>query len=361
MNTVTRIGWLLALSLPVLAEVKPECPIKKDEEAVISPAWAWQAKAGDPWFTELKAWVYEPEEDSAIRRTLLNTFRRQLHAPEEAMDNTLFSDRAGQFLVDNERGKDLVMLIHNKQTAVMPMTDGGGRTSTVVQLDWPSVSTGTPAPVTLQACEASGRASLQTLIRAIPPQGLTIISDIDDTIKISEVRDRQRLLARTFLMLYEAVPGMAPVYQAAAARGAVIHYLSASPDPLTGPLGGFIREFGFPDGPLHLRPFRTKSSDILKVGKDTVSYKKDVIRTIATRWPGRGLVLIGDSGERDPEIYADIARELGSRVRLIAIREVDGQLSSPRYVKTFRKLPAGQWLVFNDPTLLSAALQKISK
>ncbi len=46
------------------------------------------------------------------------------------------------------------------------------------------------------------------IIRLIEPrQGLFIISDIDDTIKISEVLDKVRLIANTFIHPFQPVPG----------------------------------------------------------------------------------------------------------------------------------------------------------
>ena len=42
--------------------------------------------------------------------------------------------------------------------------------------------------------------------------GMTVISDIDDTIKITQVRDRRAALRNTFLEPFAPVPGMAKVY-----------------------------------------------------------------------------------------------------------------------------------------------------
>jgi hypothetical protein len=46
------------------------------------------------------------------------------------------------------------------------------------------------------------------IIRLIQPrQGISVISDVDDTIKISEVLDKVRLLANTFIYPFRPVPG----------------------------------------------------------------------------------------------------------------------------------------------------------
>jgi phosphatidate phosphatase APP1 len=68
------------------------------------------------------------------------------------------------------------------------------------------------------------------------------------------------------------------------------------------------------------------------------------------RFPSRRFILIGDSGERDPEIYAALARKFPRQVERLHIRGVTGQLAdAPRYRKTFDALPAQSWTVFRHP------------
>jgi phosphatidate phosphatase APP1 len=70
----------------------------------------------------------------------------------------------------------------------------------------------------------------------VPPQGVSIISDIDDTIKRTQVRDRREMLLNTFARRFEAAPGMAAYYRALAqAPDTRFHYLSASPIQLYPP------------------------------------------------------------------------------------------------------------------------------
>jgi phosphatidate phosphatase APP1 len=64
----------------------------------------------------------------------------------------------------------------------------------------------------------------------------------------------------------------------------------------------------------------------------------------------RRLVLIGDSGERDPEIYGFIARKYPKRVHRIFIRAVKNEnLDDERFLKAFENIPRDKWLVFTDP------------
>ena len=69
--------------------------------------------------------------------------------------------------------------------------------------------------------------------------------------------------------------------------------------------------------------------------------------------PNRRFVLVGDSGEKDPEIYGALARQHPKQVTQIFIRDVTSEPpSAARYRKAFRELPDGLWQVFQKPDSL---------
>jgi phosphatidate phosphatase APP1 len=80
----------------------------------------------------------------------------------------------------------------------------------------------------------------------IGPKGLSVVSDIDDTIKISSVTVKEELMANTFFRPWRAVPGMAALYQQWGQEGAVFHYVSNSPWPLETVLEFFLSGKGSP-------------------------------------------------------------------------------------------------------------------
>ena len=64
----------------------------------------------------------------------------------------------------------------------------------------------------------------------------------------------------------------------------------------------------------------------------------------------RQLVLVGDSGERDPEIYGNVARMYPKRVRRIFIRAVKNEKDDDdRFLKAFKDVPREKWMIFRDP------------
>ena len=64
---------------------------------------------------------------------------------------------------------------------------------------------------------------------------------------------------------------------------------------------------------------------------------------------GRRYGLIGDSGEKDPEIFSAIARQFLQQIRQVLIRNVQsGQMQDQRLEEVFRVLDSNRWMVFRD-------------
>lgn len=146
-----------------------------------------------------------------------------------------------------------------------------------------------------------------------------VLSDFDDTLAVSHVTSRYRLLATTFFEdgdTHPPVDGMPALYRSLAAGRLVppaFAVVSGWPIQFAPRLVRFLEKNGYPPMALFLR----------NLGRATLSgYKEPVLRRIAARFP-HPLVLVGDSGERDPEIYAGLAREHPGRVLRIYIREAD--------------------------------------
>jgi phosphatidate phosphatase APP1 len=192
--------------------------------------------------------------------------------------------------------------------------------------------------------------------------GVSVISDIDDTIKISEVRTKKALLRNTFLEPFRAVDGMADVYRRwIDSHGTAFHYVTASPWQLYEPLRGFLEDAGFPSGTLHMKPFRWKDEAFLSLFESPEKYKPDVIDSLVARFPRRRFVLVGDSGEKDPEIYGAAARKHEKQIVAILIRDVTQESADgPRYKECFAGLSRELWRIFRDPVEIRAALDGIA-
>lgn len=152
-------------------------------------------------------------------------------------------------------------------------------------------------------------------------KGLSVISDIDDTIKVSSVGDRRELLNNTFLRDFECVEGMVATYQQWAQLGASFHYVSSSPWQLYESLQNLLQKSGLPEGTMHLKNFRLREELFKKIMIKRKG-KKSAIRSLLKKCPERDFLLIGDSGEKDPEIYRKICKKHPDRIKGLFIREL---------------------------------------
>ena len=144
-----------------------------------------------------------------------------------------------------------------------------------------------------------------------------ILSDIDDTVLETGVQRVVRMIRQTLAgsaLTRSPFPGAAELYRDLAAGGNPVFYVSSSPWNLHAFLLAFLRHHGFPAGPVLLRDLLgTAAGREQKVGR---------IREILDLHPRLPFVLIGDSAEKDPEIYADIVRAYPGRILAVYIREV---------------------------------------
>ena len=66
-------------------------------------------------------------------------------------------------------------------------------------------------------------------VYAIPPTGLSVISDLDDTVKLTEVLERRKALANTFIRPFVPLEPTASFLRELKAHHVGFHYVSASP------------------------------------------------------------------------------------------------------------------------------------
>ena len=82
------------------------------------------------------------------------------------------------------------------------------------------------------------------------------------------------------------------------------------------------------------------------------------IEEILTAFPTRTFILIGDSGEEDPEVYANLLREHTEQVVRVAIRNVTkASRDDTRFAPLFEGIPPERWLLFEDPKELEGWLE----
>lgn len=164
----------------------------------------------------------------------------------------------------------------------------------------------------------------------VPPATarLAVVSDIDDTVLQTYATDTLKMLRLTLLrnartrLPFEGVATLYRALEAGAggAEGNPLFYVSSSPWNLYDFLVEFMAHNGLPEAPLFLSDYGLDREKLIK--QRHAEHKLAAIAEIAATYPALPLLLIGDSGQRDPEIYLAAARAHPGRVMAIYIRHV---------------------------------------
>jgi phosphatidate phosphatase APP1 len=215
-------------------------------------------------------------------------------------------------------------------------TDSGGYFAFELPLAAPPPAGWLTVRLALPASNPPLHADGQALV---PDRGARfgIISDLDDTVIFSDVIHKLRmawLLARSNHHTRQPLQGVAAWYRALHAGINPLFYVSSSPWHLHDALREFLRLRDLPAGPLLLRELGLPQ--LLNLGGHA-GHKEEKIERLFAAYPGLPFVLIGDSGERDPEIYAALARRHPGAVRMIYIRQAN---PDPARVKAVAALAA---------------------
>ena len=208
------------------------------------------------------------------------------------------------------------------------VTDEEGFFEVRFRLDEPLDGSSRWHPVDLELLSpiSPGGGEVRSKGHVLVPHGAAfgVISDLDDTVVRSSATN---LLKMAWIVVrnnaHTRLPfeGVGAFYEALR-RGEggdafnPIFYVSSSPWNIYDLLEDFLNVHGIPPGPLFLKDW---SPTVLGKHQD---YKLGVIRTLLRTYAGLPFVLLGDSGEEDPEIYLQVIREHPGRIKTAYIRDV---------------------------------------
>ncbi len=179
----------------------------------------------------------------------------------------------------------------------------------------PLKGTSFPAGFAVAEAKVAG-VSAQTRVEVVPDTTpFLVISDFDDTLAITQVVKPVKLMESAFLKdsdTQQVVPGMAAFYGCLKTPGTPAFALvSGSPVQFVPRISTFLTRNAFPSFGMYLRD----------LGPTTLSgYKQPALRRLMTQF-SQPVVLVGDSGEKDPEVYEQIREEFPGRVKAIYIRD----------------------------------------
>ena len=176
-----------------------------------------------------------------------------------------------------------------------------------------------------------------------PTSQFGVISDVDDTILVSNVTDWGRMAKLVFLNNARTrlpFAGVSAFYQALQSGPESslfnpVFYVSSSPWNLYDLLVDFCAIQGIPKGPFMLRDLGIDEDKTL-LGSHA-GHKTVQIEHIMRLCPKLPFVLIGDSGQKDPEIYLQVLKDYPNRVKAIYIRDVTTDVRREEVARLFQK------------------------
>lgn len=309
--------------------------IARDERVVFFPTAASRIN-GTHWRVPIHGWIFEPELESKKRRVAIKGVGKLFSVKGEE-EKKLLKRRLMPFTVDNQ-SMQYVNIKIGSNVYRMPRSSKDGHFVAELALGDDELmqhhklhdNDAAGNAIRIVRYEAMGDEQNRTFegtFHLIPPTGTSVITDIDDTIKITNYLDKKEFYRNTFLREFREVPGMKELFHKCAedsGGSCSFHYVSASPFQLFEELDGFFGAVGFPPATYHLKRIRVKDKTLLQLFADPMEYKLQQIEPLMRAYPLRKFVLIGDSGEKDPEVYSELYRRHPHQVERIWIRNVNG-------------------------------------
>ncbi len=179
---------------------------------------------------------------------------------------------------------------------------------------------------------------------------LAIVTDIDDTLLQTGITSLFKLRALYLTLVanaYTRLPfaGAPELYQAMVSgpderveEANPVFYLSRSPWNLYDLLRDFLDQRAFPKGPIFLRDvgfaYRPKKSER--------GHKEGTLLRLIDDFPAQRFVLIGDSGERDADIYHSVMKQFPERIAAVVIRNVKNNANARRIERMFAEIDPGR-------------------
>ncbi len=149
-----------------------------------------------------------------------------------------------------------------------------------------------------------------------------IISDIDDTIVQTNATSLVRMVRSVVRNAASRLPfeGVGDLYRALHAGRNPVFYVSSSPWNMHDLLQDYMDLNGIPHGPMFLQDWGIDEDTFITTAHET--HKLEQIRILLDYYPALRFVLIGDSGQHDPEIYLRVIQAHPGRILAAFIRDV---------------------------------------
>jgi len=233
--------------------------IDNDEKVVFFPSYGYFDSLNGKWTLTIQGHIFEPSTSRVKRSAVISGF--EAYTGSTVQDKDDFWSRIRPLVSDNERGEKIQVKL-GAETYNLPQSSPGGRvTAKLAVAENEAKQLMDSDSWIIYTATAENNRTFTGKIQLIQPQGISVISDIDDTIKTTEVYEGTKtMLLNTFILPPKATPGMSALYGKLRESGACFHYVSGSPWQLYPMLDKFLSANSYPAGSFNMKEFRANPS-----------------------------------------------------------------------------------------------------
>ncbi|KAL6909075.1 hypothetical protein GGI43DRAFT_420547 [Trichoderma evansii] len=211
--------------------------------------------------------------------------------------------RIAPFLTNPAVSLPITIFFYNESTSQSRnvLTDDSGHFAIRAALEF--------VPTHIKVLVNEGLSTTQE-VKYIEPNGVSLISDIDDTVKMSNISaGAKEIFRNTFVRELGdlTIEGVKEWYGKLQGLG------------LFPMLATFFKISGLPMDSLHLKQY---SGMLQGIFEPVAERKKNTLVRLLRDFPQRKFLLVGDSGEADLEVYTDLALAYPGRILAVFIRDV---------------------------------------
>lgn len=182
----------------------------------------------------------------------------------------------------------------------------------------------------------------------VPPTGFTVISDIDDILRVTKIYEPKEGLLNSFARPFVQWMNMPDIYANWSRNipNVHFHYLTTTPEQVTRNYMDFIFKT-YPGGSFDTRPLNFSDIDA------TLSIRKFLLDKIFDTFPTRKFILVADTSNSDVmKDYPELATTRPDQVQCILLRNTsatdDGD-KFPYNTKGFKGIPQNKYMFFKVP------------
>ncbi|KAG5931605.1 hypothetical protein E4U53_001688 [Claviceps sorghi] len=195
---------------------------------------------------------------------------------------------------------------------------------------------------------AQGTNSGNATAYLVPSTGITIISDIDDILRVTKIYEPKEGILNTFTRPLTPWMNMPQIYAnwSASLQNMHFHYLTTTPEQVTRTYMDFIYKT-YPLGSFDTRPLNFSDT------KATLHIRRFLLDKVFRTFPQRKFVLVADTSNPDVmAAYPAMYKDYPGQVMCILLRNTSSTDSGDRFpynTSGFKGIPQDRYMFFHVP------------